>query len=99
MAARPAYEVWAPWEKPTTLLMGEADGVAPKRAVKLPPCDANGAFCQLPPEAAVKHTCASAAAARAAKGRTNLTMDDGLIPGLLFFVWKRCHTLAEAGAA
>src|SRR5262245_13812807 len=53
--AIPVYAVFAPCESRTTLLMGEAEGVASNSAVNVTVWLANERFCQLPPDVAVAH--------------------------------------------
>src|SRR5215813_6022713 len=53
--ANPVYAVCGPRERPTTLSIGAADGVASNSAVKVPDCGENATFCQAPPEVAVAH--------------------------------------------
>src|SRR5262245_61354646 len=55
--ANPVYAVCAPRDMPTTLSIGEADGVASNSAVKEPVCGENAKFCHPPPEVAVAHPC------------------------------------------
>src|SRR5262245_16697225 len=53
--ANPVYAVCAPRDRPTTLSIGEADGVASNSAVNEPDCDENAKFCHPPPEVTVAH--------------------------------------------
>src|SRR5215510_11814354 len=55
--ANPVYAVCGPRDSPTTLSIGEADGVASYSAVKEPVCGENAKFCHPPPEVAVAHPC------------------------------------------
>src|SRR5215475_7189614 len=62
--ANPVYAVCAPRDKPTTLSIGEADGVASNSAVNVPVCGENGKFCHPPPDVTVAHpTCGASDAA------------------------------------
>jgi hypothetical protein len=56
--ANPVYAVCAPRDRPTTLSIGLADGVASNSAVNEPVCGENAKFCHPPPEVTVAHpTC------------------------------------------
>ena len=48
-AANPVYAVWDPLERPITLLIPVADGVASNCTVKFPLWEANEVFCHGPP--------------------------------------------------
>jgi hypothetical protein len=62
--ANPAYAVCAPRDRPTTLSIGEADGVASNSAMKEPVCGEIAKFCHPPPEVTVAHpTCGASDAA------------------------------------
>src|SRR5215467_3050906 len=53
--ANPAYAVCTPSDRPTTLSIGEADGVASNSAVNEPVCGGIAKFCHPPPEVTVAH--------------------------------------------
>jgi hypothetical protein len=53
--ANPVYAVCAPLDKPTTLSIGEAVGVASNSAVNEPVCGEIAKFCHPPPEVTVAH--------------------------------------------
>src|SRR5262245_833274 len=53
--ANPVYAVCAPRDRPTTLSIGEADGVASNSAVNEPVCAEIAKFCHPPPEVTVAH--------------------------------------------
>src|SRR5215831_255168 len=53
--ANPVYAVCAPSDRPTTLSIGEADGVASNSAVNEPVCCEIAKFCHPPPEVTVAH--------------------------------------------
>src|SRR5262245_5296146 len=53
--ANPAIAVCAPRDRPTTLSIGEADGVASNSAVNEPVCGEIAKFCHPPPEVTVAH--------------------------------------------
>src|SRR5262249_26369406 len=63
--ANPVYAVCAPRDRPTTLSIGEADGVASNSAVNAPICGENAEFCHPPPEVAVAHPVCSGSGAAA----------------------------------
>src|SRR5262245_22279133 len=53
--ANPVYAVCAPRDRPTTLSIGEAVGVASNSAVNEPVCGEIAKFCHPPPEVTVAH--------------------------------------------
>src|SRR5262245_14440320 len=53
--ANPVYAVCAPLDRPTTLSIGEAVGVASNSAVNEPVCGEKAKFCHPPPEVTGAH--------------------------------------------